>query len=115
MTSRINNTVVWIVMGCIGSAVLLFYIVAIWTFGFKKLHQKFLNSLELIKREIWKPRVGEPRWAEASRLVLKLVFLLLFVYLISTLTHQVIHSPIIDQLSYENNAEMTVGVPGNNL
>lgn len=39
------------------------------------------------------------------------MFLFLFVYLISTLTSQVINSPIIDQLSYEENFEMTVDVP----
>lgn len=37
---------------------------------------------------------------------------MLFIYLISTLTNQVLNSPIIDQLSYEVNEQMLVDVPG---
>jgi hypothetical protein len=112
VSSKISSTIVWITMGCIVSAIILSYAVVIWTYGFKRLHLMILNSLKLVKREVWKPRVGEPGWAEASRLALKILFLLIFVYLISILTHQVINSPIIDQLSYESNAQMTVDVPG---
>lgn len=37
---------------------------------------------------------------------------MLFIYLILTLTNQVLNSPIIDQLSYEVNEKMLVDVPG---
>ncbi|GAA5810044.1 hypothetical protein MFLAVUS_003462 [Mucor flavus] len=111
LASKMNHTIFWVIMGCIIATIICSYFVAVWNFGFKKLHFKFLRSLKLIKREIWKPRIGEPGWAETSRLVLKLFFLLLFLYLILTLSNQVIHSPVIDQLSYESNPEMSIDVP----
>ncbi|KAL9540646.1 hypothetical protein MBANPS3_009562 [Mucor bainieri] len=107
----ITNAVLWIVLGCMLSTVLVSYVIAIWTFGLKRFHMKVYTAYRAVKKEIWKPRVGEPGWAESSRLLLKTLFLMLFVYLIFTLSTQVLNSPIIDQLSYESNDQMLVDVP----
>ncbi|KAF1802625.1 hypothetical protein FB192DRAFT_1326827, partial [Mucor lusitanicus] len=107
----ITNAVLWIILGCLLSTVVVSYIIAIWTFGYKRFHMKVYTAYKAIKKEIWKPRVGEPGWAESSRLLLKTLFLMLFVYLIFTLSTQVLNSPIIDQLSYESNDRMLVDVP----
>ncbi|KAI7876804.1 uncharacterized protein EV154DRAFT_451365 [Mucor mucedo] len=103
--------ILWVIIACICLAIAGSCGVLIWTLGTKRIQTKFHTSIHLIKREIWKPRIGEPGWAETSRLVLKLLFLFLFIYLIWTLTSQVIHSPIIDQLSFEETSDKTVDVP----
>lgn len=108
----LTNAVLWIVLGCLLSTAIVSYIIAIWTFGLKRFHMKVYTAYKALKKEIWKPRVGEPGWAESSRLLLKILFLMLFVYLIFTLSNQVLNSPIIDQLSYESNDQMLVDVPG---
>lgn len=56
LASKMNHTIFWVIMGCIIATIICSYFVAVWNFGFKKLHFKFLRSLKLIKREIWKPR-----------------------------------------------------------
>jgi hypothetical protein len=102
----------WIIIGCLLSTLIFSYIIAIWTFGLRRFHSKIILLYKALKKEIWKPRIGEPGWAESSRLLLKTLFLMLFIYLILTLTNQVLNSPIIDQLSYEANEQMLVEVPG---
>ncbi|GAA5803201.1 hypothetical protein HPULCUR_008677 [Helicostylum pulchrum] len=84
IASKMNHTIFWIITGCIVAIIICSYFVAVWNFGFEKLHFKFLRSLKSIKQEIWKPRIGEPGWAE---------------------------TPVIDQLSYESNPEMSIDVP----
>ncbi|KAK4514924.1 negative regulator of the PHO system [Mucor velutinosus] len=107
----ISNAVLWISLGCLLSTIVVSYMIAIWTFGLKRFHMKVYTAYKAVKKEIWKPRVGEPGWAESSRLLLKTLFLMLFVYLIFTLSTQVLNSPIIDQLSYESNDQMLIDVP----
>ncbi|CEP12254.1 hypothetical protein [Parasitella parasitica] len=107
----LRSAVIWIAIGCILSTFILLYIVAIWTFGLKRFHAKVVQFYKGLKKEVWQPRVGEPGWAESARLLLKTLFLMLFIYLIFTLTNQVLNSPIIDQLSYESDEQMLVDVP----
>ncbi|CAO0797236.1 unnamed protein product [Mucor circinelloides] len=107
----VTNAVLWIVLGCLLSTVVVLYIIAIYAFGLKRFHMKIYVIYKALKKEVWKPRVGEPGWAESSRLLLKTLFLMLFMYLIFTLSNQVLNSPIIDQLSYESNDQMLTDVP----
>ncbi|KAI8646708.1 hypothetical protein BD408DRAFT_428407 [Parasitella parasitica] len=107
----LRSAVIWIAIGCILSAFIFLYIIAIWTFGLKRFHAKVIQFYKGLKKEVWQPRVGEPGWAESARLLLKTLFLMLFIYLIFTLTSQVLNSPTIDQLSYESSEQMLVDVP----
>jgi hypothetical protein len=53
---RIDKNIMWAIVGCICFAIICSYVVAVWNFGVTRIHMKFLNTLKLIKREVWKPR-----------------------------------------------------------
>ncbi|ORX45287.1 hypothetical protein DM01DRAFT_1386621 [Hesseltinella vesiculosa] len=63
------------------------------------------------KKTIWKPRIGEPAWAESTRLTLMFITMTFFAFLIFFLVNQVINSPIIDQVSYSDNPTMSISAP----
>lgn len=73
---------------------------------------KRLHGYRVVLKYNLSLRIGEPGWAETSRLFLKSLFFLLFLYLIFMLTSQVLDSPTIDQISYEKNPYSTVDIPG---
>lgn len=54
--SKTNNTLLWIIVACFGFALVLSYVAALWAFGFRRIHTKFYNLFQLVKREVWKPR-----------------------------------------------------------
>ncbi|KAI8881533.1 galactose oxidase [Backusella circina FSU 941] len=101
-TPKEERSFLWIIVLSVVIAILCTYVVSLVVLG-KKLNLMMRNLMQSMKSELWKPRVGEPGWAETFRLVLKAFFFGLFLYLFLILATQVANSPIIDQLSYEAN------------
>ncbi|OBZ87216.1 hypothetical protein A0J61_04734 [Choanephora cucurbitarum] len=101
----------WIIVSCVLSGFLLAYIVGVCIIGFYKFNLKIIHACEGVRRRFWKPRIGEPKWAEATRLLLKSVFLGFLAYLIYVFVRQIIDSPAIDQVFFVSNKQATVDAP----
>ncbi|KAG2219751.1 hypothetical protein INT45_007790 [Circinella minor] len=69
------------------------------------------NGISSLKNELWDPRSGEPGWIEISRLTMRFAFGSYLVYLVFSLTSQIIHSPIIEQIYYNETPDGTIDVP----
>ncbi|KAI7851843.1 hypothetical protein BDC45DRAFT_204512 [Circinella umbellata] len=69
------------------------------------------NGISSLKNELWDPRPGEPGWIEISRLTMRFAFGSYLVYLVFSLTSQIIHSPIIEQIYYDETPDGTIDVP----
>lgn len=73
--------------------------------------QSYIRWLALrIHHDIWKPRTGEPVWAETSRIVCQIFMLFLFVCFLVFVIRQAINSPNVTQRIEEAAAQ--VDVPG---
>lgn len=54
-----------------------------------------------IHNDIWKPRTGEPVWAETGRIVSQVIFLFVFVMFLYFVIHQAIDSPnVVQRIEY---------------
>ncbi|KAG0844286.1 hypothetical protein G6F18_002012 [Rhizopus arrhizus] len=87
-----------------GIVLLLIILFLIWKF------QSYLRWLVVrIHNDIWKPRTGEPIWAETSRLISQVFFLFIFIMFLYFVIRQAIKSPNVTQrIEY---ASATVDVP----
>ncbi|ORZ25514.1 hypothetical protein BCR42DRAFT_400318 [Absidia repens] len=99
-----------IIVACIGSLCFVAVLILLYRMKFQW-KRKLLSGLSLFKKQIWKPRIGEPSWTETVRLTLMLAYVCFFLFLILCLVDQVVNSPIIDQLSYIENPSATVTAP----
>jgi hypothetical protein len=57
-------------------------------------------------------RAGEPRWAEISRLLFRLLFLAVFITISTVLVLQVQNSPVIDQQYDAYQPDFSLVAPG---
>ncbi|KAI8388370.1 uncharacterized protein BYT42DRAFT_559868 [Radiomyces spectabilis] len=62
-----------------------------------------------IHRDIWKPRTGEPLWAETARIIFQVLFLFLFACFLAFVIRQAVQSPNVTQRIQE--AASTVHLP----
>ncbi|KAG1465708.1 hypothetical protein G6F56_004831 [Rhizopus delemar] len=95
-----------VIAGVTVAAVVLLVIILflLWKF------QRYLRWLvSRIHNDIWKPRTGEPIWAETSRLVSQVFFLFIFVMFLYFVIRQAIDSPNVTQRI--ESASATVNVP----
>ncbi|KAI7875341.1 galactose oxidase [Lichtheimia hyalospora FSU 10163] len=71
--------------------------------------QSYIRWLALrIHHDIWKPRTGEPVWAETSRIVCQIFMLFLFVCFLVFVIRQAINSPNVTQRIEEAAAQVDV-------
>ncbi|ORY95362.1 hypothetical protein BCR43DRAFT_515489 [Syncephalastrum racemosum] len=77
----------------------------------RHLHLHPTRFLSKVLDEVWKPRAGEPLWAEITRFLVRLFFYLVFITVVIITLVQVRNSPIIEQSYHEHNSEYTVDVP----
>ncbi|KAI9484637.1 hypothetical protein BDB00DRAFT_878606 [Zychaea mexicana] len=92
---------------CFAVIAVIVLIWLLWRLGRKAI----LQGISSIKHELWDPRPGEPGWTEFARLALKFTFGAYMVYLVLSLTRQIIHSPIIDQQYYDETTDGSIYVP----
>ncbi|CAO3660620.1 unnamed protein product [Rhizopus stolonifer] len=95
-----------VIAGVTVAAVVLLVIILflLWKF------QRYLRWLvSRIHNDIWKPRTGEPIWAETSRLISQVFFLFIFVMFLYFVIRQAIDSPNVTQRI--ESASATVNVP----
>ncbi|KAG1137986.1 hypothetical protein G6F37_010880 [Rhizopus arrhizus] len=87
-----------------GVVLLLIILFLLWKF------QRYLRWLiARIHNDIWKPRTGEPVWAETSRLVSQVFFLFIFIMFLYFVIRQAVDSPNVTQRI--ESASATVEVP----
>ncbi|GAB5594037.1 hypothetical protein Unana1_08937 [Umbelopsis nana] len=87
-----------------GAIVILILLFLLWKF------QKYLRFLVTrIHADIWKPRVGEPVWAETTRLTSQVILLFILVLLLVFIIRQVVESPNVTQTI--NSPVASVDVP----
>ncbi|KAI8389215.1 hypothetical protein BD560DRAFT_442917 [Blakeslea trispora] len=106
-----SSSVKWIIVSCVLSGVLIAYVIGVCIIGFYRFNLKLLYVCEGVKKRFWKPRIGEPKWAEATRLLLKTVFFGFFAYLMYVFIRQIIDSPAIDQVFFVSNGQATLNAP----
>ncbi|KAI9264051.1 hypothetical protein BDA99DRAFT_571562 [Phascolomyces articulosus] len=92
---------------CFAFIVLLALAWILWRLG----RQAIFHGIFSLRSELWDPRPGEPGWIEICRLAMKFAFGSYIVYLVFSLTSQIMHSPIIDQLSYDQADDGSIDVP----
>ncbi|KAI8150296.1 hypothetical protein BJV82DRAFT_708020 [Fennellomyces sp. T-0311] len=96
-----------IVALCFGFLTLIGVLWLVWSLG----RQAILQGISSLKHELWDPRPGEPGWTEVTRLTMRFTFTCYMIYLLLSLTKQIMHSPIIDQQYYENDNDGAIDVP----
>ncbi|RCH94210.1 hypothetical protein CU097_006673 [Rhizopus azygosporus] len=101
-----NSVSKGLIAGVTVAAVILLIIILflLWKF------QSYLRWLIVrIHNDIWKPRTGEPVWAETSRLVSQVFFLFIFIMFLYFVIRQAVESPNVTQRIESSTA--TVDVP----
>jgi hypothetical protein len=87
-----------------GGILVLIILFLLWKF------QKYIRFLVTrIHADIWKPRVGEPIWAETTRLTSQVILLFILILLLVFIIRQVIESPKVTQTI--NSPVASVDVP----
>lgn len=81
----------------VGVAVACAVVVAILLFVVWKFQRYIRFLVARIHADIWKPRVGEPIWAETTRLTSQVILLFILVLLLVFIIRQVIESPNVTQ------------------
>ncbi|KAI9276084.1 hypothetical protein BY458DRAFT_506317 [Sporodiniella umbellata] len=97
-----GGAIAGIVIACIIVGILLLFL--LWRC------QAYLRWLFMrIHKDIWKPRTGEPLWAETTRIVFQIFLLFLFTVFLVFVIRQAIDSPNVTQNIQE--ASATVEIP----
>ncbi|KAJ2964831.1 hypothetical protein NQZ79_g247 [Umbelopsis isabellina] len=81
----------------VGVAVACAVVVAILLFVIWKFQRYIRFLVTRIHADIWKPRVGEPIWAETTRLTSQVILLFILVLLLVFIIRQVVESPNVTQ------------------
>ncbi|CDH54374.1 hypothetical protein RO3G_02372 [Lichtheimia corymbifera JMRC:FSU:9682] len=83
--------------------VVIILIVLLWKF------QRYVRWLVMrIHHDIWRPRTGEPLWAETTRIICQIFLLFLFVLCLVFIIRQAISSPHVTQRIIEPAAQVDV-------
>ncbi|KAG1149970.1 hypothetical protein G6F37_000920 [Rhizopus arrhizus] len=101
-SSLSGGIIAGIVIACV--VVALIVLLLLWRF------QTYIRWLFMrIHKDIWKPRTGEPLWAETTRIVFQIFLLFIFTVFLVFMIRQVINSPNVTQ-SIEEQVD-TVSIP----
>ncbi|RCI01423.1 hypothetical protein CU098_003405 [Rhizopus stolonifer] len=86
-----------------GVVLLIIILFLLWKF------QSYVRWLVVrVHNDIWKPRTGEPVWAETSRIVSQVFFLFIFVMFLYFVIRQAVESPNVVQRIEYSSAEVDV-------
>ncbi|RCI04781.1 hypothetical protein CU098_012460 [Rhizopus stolonifer] len=90
-----------VTIACVALVVIILFL--LWRF------QSYARWLvKRIHRDIWKPRTGEPLWAETTRIVFQVFLLFIFSVFLAFVIRQAIDSPNVTQTIEESVAEVQV-------
>ncbi|KAI9302309.1 hypothetical protein BJ944DRAFT_242482 [Cunninghamella echinulata] len=85
-----TGVIVGVSIACVVLAVIIIFV--LWKF------QKYIRFLIVrIHNDIWKPRSGEPIWAETARISFQIFFIFLFVLFLVFVIRQAVESPNVVQ------------------
>ncbi|KAI9261990.1 hypothetical protein BY458DRAFT_439368 [Sporodiniella umbellata] len=94
-----------VIAGVTVAAVVLLAIVLFLLWKFQRYFRWFVAR---IHHDIWKPRTGEPIWAETSRLISQVFFLFIFVMFLYFVIRQAVDSPNVTQRIQSPSASVNV-------
>ncbi|RCI06537.1 hypothetical protein CU098_012763 [Rhizopus stolonifer] len=101
-SSLSGGAIAGIVVACVIVGIILLFL--LWRF------QAYLRWLLMrIHKDIWKPRTGEPLWAETTRIVFQIFLLFIFTVFLVFVIRQAIESPNVTQSIEE--AAAAVDIP----
>ncbi|KAG2204229.1 hypothetical protein INT46_008844 [Mucor plumbeus] len=96
-----GGAIAGVTIACVVLVVIIVFL--IWRF------QGYVRWLvKRIHRDIWKPRTGEPVWAETTRIVFQIFLLFIFAVFLAFVIRQAIKSPNVTQTIEESAAEVQV-------
>ncbi|KAI9470033.1 MAG: hypothetical protein EXX96DRAFT_532376 [Benjaminiella poitrasii] len=100
--SRLSGgAIAGVTIGCIVIVIIILFL--LWRFqGY------FRWLVKRIHRDIWKPRTGEPVWAETARIIFQIFLLFIFALFLAFVIRQAIKSPNVTQTIEESAAEVQV-------
>ncbi|PHZ17864.1 galactose oxidase [Rhizopus microsporus ATCC 52813] len=91
-----------VTVACVVVVIILLFL--LWKF------QSYVRWLiKRIHRDIWKPRTGEPLWAETTRIIFQIILLFIFAVFLAFVIRQAVDSPNVTQTIEE--ATATVEIP----
>ncbi|KAG1467225.1 hypothetical protein G6F56_004526 [Rhizopus delemar] len=85
-----GSVIAGIVVACVFAGIILLFM--LWRF-----QTNILRLLMRIYKSIWKPRIGEPFWAEITRIVFQIILLFIFTIFLVFVIRQAIDSPKVTQ------------------
>ncbi|KAL9543139.1 hypothetical protein MBANPS3_008258 [Mucor bainieri] len=96
-----GGVIAGVTIACVALVAIIVFL--IWRF------QGYVRWLvKRIHRDIWKPRAGEPVWAETTRIVFQIFLLFIFAVFLAFVIRQAIESPNVTQTIEESAAEVQV-------
>ncbi|KAG1556680.1 hypothetical protein G6F47_006263 [Rhizopus delemar] len=100
-SSLSGGIIAGIVIACVVVALIVLFL--LWRF------QSYIRWLFMrIHKDIWKPRTGEPLWAETTRIVFQIFLLFIFTVFLVFVIRQAIESPNVTQTIEQGAAEVEV-------
>ncbi|GAA5799861.1 hypothetical protein HPULCUR_005280 [Helicostylum pulchrum] len=94
-----------IIAGVTIASIVLLVIILFLLWKFQGYIRWFFKRLH---RDIWKPRTGEPVWAETTRIIFQVILLFLFSVFLAFVLRQAIESPNVTQIIEEATADVQV-------
>ncbi|CEP10498.1 hypothetical protein [Parasitella parasitica] len=96
-----GGVIAGVTIGCLAVAIAIVFLV--WRF------QAYIRYIfTRIHHDIWKPRTGEPIWAETTRIVFQIFLLFIFCVFLAFVVRQAVDSPNITQVIETAAAEVQV-------